>query len=352
MDVISRKLYVLLAFILLGIGSGGVFFFSKGPHNDVVSFKLIKEEGYFIPLQIYGYSKSNIPFLEVDIRDLSIPAIIDLGYQGMFSLPFDLMQKIHEKKWIKRIHSYGIKGGTYENDLYEVEKIKIGDMSFPDVKIKEKSLEGMQESVLEGIPPIEYIYGTIGWELFSEYNLLIDCRHYLLALCDSIETLKQKKYPVEAFTQVSMIPAPAPLTFEAETEKGTLRCLLDTGCTMNMLNKNLEDRRYSHQIFNEFEGEEFLSKFEDEDTFFYNHDQIHEFSSFKIEGKEFGPITFRQINSPIEFDAILGMEFFDSHLVFIDFENKKIHIAPYPKETWPKPDLRPSIGPIRFYNVD
>lgn len=180
---------------------------------------MIKEDGYFIPLRICGYSQSNLPFIEVDIENKTIPVIVDLGFQGMFSLPSTLLNNIDEKKWVKSDRSYGIKGPIYENDICEVENIKIGNMSFPSVQIKGASLDNMNEGVLTGEPHTECRFGTIGWEFFAEYNLLVDCRHYALALCDSLKTLKEHQYPVEAFTETPMVLSDF-LIIEGETEEG------------------------------------------------------------------------------------------------------------------------------------
>ncbi len=139
--------------------------------------------------------------------------------------------------------------------------------------------------------------------------------------------MKEHQYPVEAFTETPMVLSDF-LIIEGETKEGPLYFLLDTGSTWNLLND------LGH-------GDEFAFKEGD----------IQELTSLKIEGKEFGPIAFQRIKSPFKFDAILGMEFFDSHLVFIDFENRKVHIAPYPKNNWKKPNLRTTIGPKRLHRL-
>lgn len=351
MQAINRNLWILSVLVLLCTGGGVLFLFKKAPPKDEEILSLIKEEGYFIPLKIYGYSFTNMPFLEVSIGNKTIPAKIDLGFHGMFSLPSDLIKNIDEKRRIGRTQSYGLRGRIYENDVYELKKINIDKMSFPAIKVKEVSLESMLECVLEGTHPPEYRYGTIGWQLFSDYNLLVDCRNYILALCDSLETLKQQRYPIDAFTEVPMISNSSFITFEAVTEGGPLRCILDTGSTDNILNKDLEKGCNDHQIPNSHSGGLAFLNPENKDLLIYDPEDIQELSSFKIGGKEFGPITFRRIKSPLQIDAILGMEFFDSHLIFIDFANEKIYFAPYPKEAWQKPDLRPTIGPIRCYNL-
>jgi len=329
--------------VLLSVMGAGFFLFKKPTQKDLEFFELIKEEGYFIPLKIYGYSHANMPFLDVKVGEMTIPAIIDLGFQGMFSLPVNLIKKIDKKKWIEHDQSYGLKGRIYENNVYEIEDIKIEDMSFPSVKILEGCKEIMDEGILLGTPSQEYCFGFIGWKLFAEYNLLVDCRQYIVALCDSLKTLKQQGYPIDVFTETPLL-SDSFLIIEAITEKGPVRCLLDTGSTWNMLNKDWENGYSDDQISKDQSSE-------NEDSFIFNDEDTKEFSNFEIEGKEFGPITFSRIKSPLPFDVILGMDFFDSHLVFIDFEDKKVYIAPYPKGMWPKPNLRPTVGRFRFHNL-
>jgi hypothetical protein len=56
---------------------------------------------------------------------------------------------------------------------------------------------------------------------------------------------------------------------------------------------------------------------------------ILEYPSFVVGSREFGPIEFHRvpIKIPIRVEAILGMEFFDNYLVFIDFSEKQIYLT-------------------------
>ena len=349
--VINRNFSIILTFVLLVIGAGLFFLFNDTTHKKKKKYlALLKEEGYFIPLKIYGYCPANLPFVEVKIGDRLFPAIVDLGSNVSVSLPFNLIDEIGEKKWVEQGHSYGMIGRTHANNVYEVEKIKIQKMSFSSVKIKEKSLESMNEGILKGQYRSEYYHGIIGWELFDQYNLLVDCRQYILALCDSVETLRRKKYPVDSFTEVSLIPHQL-LVIKVETEKGPLNCMLDTGSTLNMFNKNSNNRFIDQHHIDAKNDELAFLCLGNEDSFVFDPEDTQGFSSFKIEDREFGPISFVNINTSLEVDAILGMEFFDSHLVFIDFENQKVYLSPYPKEAWPKQNLRPTIGPMQFHDL-
>lgn len=46
----------------------------------------------------------------------------------------------------------------------------------------------------------------------------------------------------------------------------------------------------------------------------FDSKDVHKLSVFNIGGKEFGPMPFNRIKSPMAIDAIIGMEFFDSPL--------------------------------------
>lgn len=46
---------------------------------------------------------------------------------------------------------------------------------------------------------------------------------------------------------------------------------------------------------------------------------------FKIANTEFGPLEFHNAKIPIAFDAIIGMEFLRSKMVFIDFRKRKLY---------------------------
>ncbi len=247
----------------------------------------------------------------------------------MFSLPFDLIKEFSKKKIIDRIKSYGMEGKIYENNVYELEKIEIEDIAFFPVKVREEILEYEKEKE----EPIKECFGTIGWHLFHESKLLIDCKNSTFALCDSLETLKQQGYPTESFTEASLLLSNLGfIEVEALTEAGLLHCMLNTGATRNLLNKNMENGSNDHMIFNDKDIDPSLLNPENKDLLTYDSEDTYEFSSFKIGEKEFGPLMFDRIKSPLAIDAMLGMEFFHDTLVFIDFANRKIYFFAYPPE--------------------
>ena len=90
------------------------------------------------------------------------------------------------------------------------------------------------------------------------------------------------------------------------TSEGPLRCVLDTGATMNILHTELQDEGAIEEIL---EGGRF------------------ERNEFQVSGVNLGKVSFYPlpIRLPIRIDAILGMDFLSDYLVFIDFRNGQIY---------------------------
>ena len=87
------------------------------------------------------------------------------------------------------------------------------------------------------------------------------------------------------------------------------RCLLDTGTTWNVLN-------------------DYSSRESIEQTVWSN-ESVVEIPLFEISNQNFGPLQFHKIPLPHHFQvqAILGIEFFKNHLVFLDFVENAVYFA-------------------------
>jgi hypothetical protein len=332
---ISRKWFILGIPLFLGICSTLCFLLRKTSEDKVITARLLtKENGYFVPMKINGFSPGNIPYFTVNIENQTIIAKIDLGYEGHIALSSGVIKELNAKKFIRRRSNYGLKGRTRECDIYEVEKIHTESMSFYPVLADEIGLEferdanlGEEEKILKGN------LGRVGWCLFQNFNLLVDCENSTLALCDSLETLKNRGYPVDSFTETPLLLDRGFIEFEAQTKSGTLRCVLDSGSTWNMLNKDLNDSYNSHIIFTPENVDQYLTlNPENKNLLTFDSKNVHDVSVFNIGGKEFGPITFNRIKSPMAIDAIMGMEFLEDTLIFIDFSNHKIYFFEYPEK--------------------
>ncbi len=330
---LNKKCVWFGVFLLLSIYIGFCFF-SKQSRKDAAQAKnLAKERAYFLPMKISGFSIGNVPYIIVCIEDQTITAKVDLGYQGHIALTSDIIKNLKTKKFIGRHSSYGIKGKIWESNVYELEKIHTENVSFYPVLADELCSE-FQTDIHVGVQPnvSELDCGRVGWRLFQNFNLLFDCKNSIFALCDSLETLKQQGYSTNSFVEVPFLLDQGWIAFTAETEHGNLRCILDTGSTWNMLNKNILDPFNSHMVLKNDNEESYLKlNPENKDLLVFDSENILDLQVFNIGNKSFGPMTFNHIKSPVDIDAIIGMEFFEKTLVFVDFSRQKIYFFEYPK---------------------
>jgi hypothetical protein len=332
---ISRTWLAFSIVLFLGICSALCFLLRNTFDHKAAGTRLLtKESAYFVPMKINGFSAGHIPYFMVNIENQTVIAKIDLGYEGHIAIPSNIIKGVNAKKIVGRRSSYGIKGRIRESDVYEVEKIHTESMSFYPVLADEVSPEFKYDMNLGEEEKIsESDVGRVGWQLFQNFNLLIDCENSTFALCDSLETLKKRGYPVDFFSEASLILDHGLIEFEAQTEAGNLRCVLDSGSTWNMLNKDLNDSCNGHIIFTPENTDQYLTlNPENKSLLIFDPKDVQDVSVFNIGGKAFGPMTFNRIMSPVAIDAILGMEFFEDTLIFIDFSNREIYFYEYPEK--------------------
>lgn len=264
----------------------------------------------FVP--ITGFSATEIPQLTVDIEGRKVLVKLDLGFKGDLALPDAILDTIEHKTFLRSIPYYGINGKAYSHNLYQSPHFLIGRMMFSNATLKDESAEFFTDTLIlwgETSPP--QIQGRLGWELFYTTNLFLDFPNSQIAFCDSIATLQNQGHLTDLLVQTSLFLDRGVPEIDVLTSEGPLRCMLDTGCTWNILNienpKNLSNKE--------------LLEAPDCDL---------SLPSFKISDKEFGSQPFHRlsIQLPFHVDAILGAEFFHTHQVFIDFANRQVYIAP------------------------
>jgi hypothetical protein len=259
--------------------------------------KKATHSSYFAPVPISKFTSANQPCIEIQIGNAKISSMLDLGFRGQFGLSPELLEKIEDKKFLNLKTMYGAKGNEYVEKVYEIPKACIGKMTFSDSTFHEYTDKYSQDSTLHTSGYSSREPCRIGWELFGNTNLLVDLKGDKIAFCDSINTLKAEGYSVEKFIKTSLFVDRGLLEFDVEIPTGKLRCVLDTGCTWNILNTS--DQVESQEV------------------------------SLFINKVDFGLVNFHplSIKLPIHIEAILGMEFLEDRTLFIDFSEHYIYFS-------------------------
>ena len=297
-------------------------FFSKGTYSISERLYWRDRAHYFEPIVIEEFSAANLPFFTVQVGDKPFLAEFDLGFRGCISLPSDLLSGIEPKEFLSSRVNYGFRGTGYTIDMYRIPKMKIGQRIFYDPILQGRSEALDRDSVVrskktEQIEPRKT--GTIGWEIFQPVNLWIGLGNSSIAFCDSLESLKRKGYPVETFAKSPLLLDRFLIEFEAMTTDGFLRCVLDTGATWNLLHTDMKEGETLEQMI---------------------ENDLVEIRDFQVNGVNLKKMAFHPIpiKLPIQIDAVLGMEFFSNHCVFIDFANAMIYISPHMRDSGQQPE--------------
>lgn len=270
-----------------------------------------KNSAFLVRVPVALFAPGHIPCFNVEIEGKTFLTELDLGFNGDSSILGTILQGIVEKSFVTRSSICGLRGSKDQVDVYRIPKIKLGEITFSNLILEEESELLRQEAALvkEKKSPNYSIQGKLGWALFNRTSLFLDLGNSHIAICDSIETFN-KQGCLEEFTKVPLLLDRNLIEFETRTPDRPLRCLLDTGCTSNLINR---DNPLEESLENMIRNEKNFVKF----------------STFQIGGKNLGTITFRPfpLKLPVYIEAVLGMEFLLKHRVFIDFKNHEIYFS-------------------------
>jgi hypothetical protein len=298
------KRWWFFSVFILGVSISSFTFYSKKKIEEPLQklFPLGDCKGYF-------FSVPEIPCIITQIEDQNIKSELDLGYRGTAAFSKEIIKKIRQKKLIGERILYGIKGKGYKHLRYSSPTVKINKLNFSNFIMEQESEEFLLDSKIVKAENFSSEHlGRLGWHLFENCNLFLDLANSKIAFCESAQILEKQGYPLSQFVKTSL-----------HTERGVVEMfipgsndvqemwVLDTGCTWNIMNAG--------------EGIDSLEKMIADPNNVIAR-------SFRIETTDFGPFVFHKIpiSLPIHVDAILGVEFFKAHQVFIDFSERQIYI--------------------------
>ncbi len=309
-----KKKWVVSALGVFGIFSLICFGTFKYLHETPFSSKAFakKDKSYFNPIFITKWTAGQCPCLPIQIGEKVIFSHLDLGFRGHFSIDSSMLDQIEEKTLLGSQIMYGFQGRQYKKNVFSIPEVQISGRSFYSNEVQEEAKDFFVNGTLvqDGGEPSPAEPGRIGWKIFQNTNLLLDLGNKKIAFCDSLSTLKKQGYSVEAFAKTPLVIERGLIEVDAKTADGYLRCVLDTGCSCNVLNTKNEECKSMDELV-------------------WNSDNYYETPLFQINEMEFGLTSFRRIpiQIPIHIEAILGMDFFSENIVFLDFSNNLAYFA-------------------------
>jgi hypothetical protein len=312
-----NKKWLFLSIGLVFVFAAVVFWFvqpdrksplPEPPHVDPVHLKLTYGP-YFFPISISKFTSTNIPCLPLTIGDQTLSAILDLGFMGNLSCLPDVLEKIEGKKYLRTRKMRKFLGSS-EEKTFMIPQAKIGKITFSGLDCQEDCAE-LGSILKEGEEKPLNEQAAVGWKLFRTVNLFLDLGNSKIAFCDSMATLQDQGYPTDRFVKSQLLTERGFVECMVTLQEAPVRCVLDTGCTWNILHKELEEDQSIQELMCGPNG-------------------VRHVPSLKIGEVDFGGIDFRYlpVNMHIPIEAFLGMEFFSKHMVFIDFVENFLYFAP------------------------
>lgn len=292
-----RKIFFFSLFLLLLL-SGGYWGYSFS-RRDLY-------EGRF-PIT---FNDAQVPQIEVKIEGKSYWLKIDLGAFHPVCLTRDILEKIQEKNYHAQIGIIDLKGNTYFTNSYIVPEIRVRNLRLWDCEVREESPEFLTNGAIiyspeENKETVENI-GTLGRPVFQDINLLLDFHHSMLFACRHLRDRKREGYRFDRCAVLFLEKDPKDaIIIKMTTDKGTLRLLVDTGCTKSLIKPS------------SVSGESYQPWLGDLQTWHT--------SKCILGGKKFDEMDFVvfPINQELgDFDGILGMDFIKKHVLYFDFKAK------------------------------
>lgn len=270
-----------------------------------------REKPYIIPITL---SSSSIPQALVDIQGNKYQLDVDLGSKHPLFLKQGVLASI-EKTSCGTVQSRNFKGDVWEFPAYQMAEMKMGDLAFHDVVAVGKTDEYSCSEIVSG--PLNEReeeaaekVGSIGRPLLEKSNLLFDIPHQVLISSSQKKQLKKLGYSLEDYAHVSFQKGRVCPIIKVATDLGELNLAVDTGSTFSYIRSSGVEKQKVEEA-----PQDGLARVITE--------------HLQIGNRDFGSqdLYLLDIASELtEIDGILGMDFIQDHLIYIDQQEQTIYI--------------------------
>lgn len=297
----NTKKSILLSLIFLVLGC---FYFSFFLFRDVrfqKSDDCIRIAVSFIP---FSYK----PLIKLGIQGKNYRIMLDTGSSHPLDLHTRALEKIQDKEFMQIVPYYDLHGTKYPVSQFRIPEITLDcNLRLNQITAYEENIDFLTKGTNAGRPRSFFgkmknqlglflIDGRLGWPSFEEIVSLFDFPHNSLFLAKNIQALeKEKIFSPEDFIQIPLELSRCGPVLSLQTNLGIKKFLLDTGSSHSVYRES--DLQLGHKI-----------------SF-----------SMIIGDWDFWPYPITSDLSE-EIDGVLGIDFFKSHVICLDFQKKHIYI--------------------------
>ncbi len=259
-----------------------------------------------IPVKI---SRSDTPIINVYIEEKKYPVKFELGSFSS-ALDTELLDKINKVPG-GPVRRSDVRGNPYETQSFLISQMKIGGLVWANVKVGEINAQ-IRSGSFYGKYNEALLYeemGEIGSSFLEKTNLCLDYYHRAIYRCNSLKVLQKLKICPKNMIKIPFQIKKGFMVIQPETDFGRLNLALSSS---------------SFTVVRTSFGKE-LTLQQD-----WGGLPFDTSTRFILSGNDFGKldIHFLDIDPKVpEVDGILGMNFLENNILYIDYPNRFIYIA-------------------------
>lgn len=243
---------------------------------------------------------------------------IDLGLSQDLGVLTNILGNIKNKKELRKKELKDVSGKLHPSLEFQIPNMKIKTWKITNLTVSEKShsylfstlFKASEQAKIEILEKKSKIrQGTIGWPFFARFSCYFDFPKRQIILGDNLAALRQSGCVLDSFIKIPFYSEKSGLILKVSTDLGTHRLLLDTGASCSLIKDTLVDRQSADEI--------------------YPSIWAYSTSSLSFNGTDLGNWTFRLFpisDSCDAFDGALGIDFFKTRAICLDFHNQVAYI--------------------------
>ncbi|MCC6127722.1 MAG: hypothetical protein IT584_00770 [Chlamydiae bacterium] len=250
------------------------------------------------------------PLVNVTVGSKKASLLLDTGSCECLGLYTSIMNSISDKEFIRESPLLDLKGDSYPTKKFVIPSIHIESHTYEKLLAYEVTPEwaanaGLVCGSFKNQGPIR---GNIGRPFLLKWTCLFDCPNRRLLLAPTIDSLA-KHIDLQRVTPVPFELHSQGILLSLSTDLGVKRFLLDTGSTGSMMKTSLVKEELMEERGRPLKG--------------------YVTSTLSYGKTELGPWSFwlYEICPELVLDGILGIDFFCSYLVLIDFEHSVVYLG-------------------------
>ncbi|HSX04126.1 MAG TPA: hypothetical protein VLG76_05295 [Rhabdochlamydiaceae bacterium] len=234
------------------------------------------------------YNKYACPLITTQLEGNPYTLSVSVGSR----FPIFLRQKVLDgiDKQFQGMDLYrSIDGSQEEVPYYLVPKLKVGDLVLKNVFAYHSDKDD---------------HDGLGKFLGGDFNLLLDFPHDRIVACDRLSKLQTKGVADHNWIQLPFEMDRVGVVLNVDTDFGTCKLVLNTGCTVSVLKSSVFPANTSFSYVS---------------------------SSFILDGHQFPNISFKSFEFPKdlnEIDGFIGMDFLKEYTIYLDYAHKVAYIQP------------------------